>query len=778
MPGEIHNGPYPIRDYAGFDGVIDELASQSVPSWPQQERARPGAPNVVLMLMDDMGFSDISPFGSEIDTPTLQEIADEGYRLNNYQTPPMCAPARATIMTGLNPHRAGFAYVPHMDPGFPNSSMELPAHAPSLAENFRAGGYATFMVGKWHLTVESKMHDGAEKSSWPLQRGFDRYFGCLDGFTSLFHPHRLVQDNSQVVIDQYPEDFYLTDELTDRALEMITSLRAADPAKPFFLYFAHQAVHGPLQAKAEDMDKYRGRYEAGWDHIRSERFARQVADGLFPDGTQCAPRNSEPGLEVVPWESLTEEQKYVFARYMEAYAAAVDNVDQNLKRLTDHLKTIGEYENTIIVFTSDNGGTGEAGHTGTRSYFSRFGAQRTQLPPEWEPDVPRDPELIGGPQAYVHYPQGWGYASNTPFRLYKTHTYAGGVRVPMVLSWPAGLPRGGDDEGVRHQYAYATDLAPTLMRLAGITPLTERNGVPAPDLDGISFETWLHDRRQASEHTEQYVELNGRRAFLDGRWKAIAPQANGPVREETDWELYDVLTDPAETRDLAQQHPDRVRELAEKWKAAAWHNQVFPLNDDGSFNRNRPSTELPLEEPVTLYPGTPTLERFRSSKLTKLRSFTVDINLLHRSGEEGVLVAHGDQGGGYSAYVEDGQLTLAYNQYGRMSHTQIPLPAGEHLIRIRFEALPDLKWDIAVELPDGATTTLGPVLQLTGMSPFAGISVGLDRGGPVDWELYQRHGCFPYTGTLYSVRYTPGPKAPYNREQIIEIEREIARTYE
>ncbi|WP_217376625.1 arylsulfatase [Paenarthrobacter ureafaciens] len=773
-----HNSPYPVRGYEQFEGHVSERASDSTPSWPRQRRARSGAPNVILMLLDDMGFSDISPFGAEIDTPTLEEIAGEGYRLNNYQTPPMCAPSRAAILTGLNPHRAGFAFVPHMDPGFPNTAMELPEDAPTLAENFRAGGYATFMVGKWHLTLESKMHDGAAKDSWPVQRGFDRYYGCMDGFTSLFHPHRLVQDNAQVPVDEYPDDFYLTDDLTDRALNMIKSLRASDPAKPFFLYFSHQAVHAPLQAKAADIEKYRGKYESGWDLIRSERFARQVSSGLFPKGTQCAPRNTEPGAEVVPWESLTGEQKELFARYMEVYAAMIDNVDQNLKKLTDHLKESGEYENTIVVFTSDNGGAAGGGSGGTRSYFSGFGARNPALPQEWTTDVARDPELIGGPQAYVHYPHGWAYASNTPFRLYKSHTYGGGVRVPMLLSWPAGLPRAAGDNGLRTQYAYATDLGATLMALAGVEPLESRNGRPALETDGYSFDSWLRDPALPTHHTEQYVELGGRRSFLDGRWKAIEPHPNGSTGGEDGWELYDIEADPTELRNLAPEQPQLVRELAERWKAAAWHNQVFPLNDDHSMMRNRPSTELLFEEPVTLYPGTATLERFRSNKLIRMRSFQIDVHLEHRPGNEGVLLAHGDQGGGYSLYVEADALHLSYNQYGEMLRTLVPLSEGMLDVRVSFVATPDFKWDIEVSTGE-SQVRLGPVLQLTGgMCPFTGISVGIDRGGPVDWDLYQRRGAFPYTGKLSSVRYTPGAKAAYNREQIIDIAQEVEKVFD
>jgi arylsulfatase len=559
---------------------------------------------------------------------------------------------------------------------------------------------------------------------------------------------------------------------------MIGELRANDPAKPFFLYFAHQAVHGPVQAKEQDLETYRGRYDAGWDHIRDERFARQIEIGLFGPDTRCAPRNREPGADVVPWDSLSEAQQRTFARYMEAFAAAVDNVDQNLARLIARLKAMGEYENTIFVFTSDNGGTSEGGDTGTRSYFSRFGGVRTGLPEDWEPDVPRDPDLIGGPQTYVHYPRGWAYASNTPFRMYKTYTHGGGVRVPMLVSWPAGLPRAADDDGVRHQYAYATDIGATLLRLAGVEPLADRAGIPARPADGVAFDHWLRDASLPTLHTEQYTELNGRRAFIEGDLKAIAPAPNGPGWVEGGWELYDVAADPTETRDLAPGRPDAVARLAERWRASAWENQVFPLNDDGSFNRNRPATELALEAPVTLFPGAPTLERYRSAKLVRLRSFTIEVDLHWREGDAGVLLAHGDQGGGYQLRIEDGRLVLAYNQYGAMRHASAPLEPGARSVTVDFTALPAFRWAIAVKVDGRPAFGLDEVTMLIGMAPFAGISVGLDRGGPVDWELYRRRGCFRYDGELASVRYVPGPKADYNPEVILEMDRQLVAAFD
>ncbi|MFI7421200.1 arylsulfatase [Nonomuraea sp. NPDC049684] len=746
----------PSRGYEGFGGTARELASQSTPWWPRPPRARPGAPNVVVVLVDDLGFSDLSPFGSEIDTPHVQALAESGYRLVNYHSTPLCSPSRAALMTGLNPHRAGFATVAHVDPGYPGYRMEIPREVPTLAESFRAGGYATFMVGKWHLTVESKLHDGADKSSWPLQRGFDRYYGSMDGFTSLFHPHRLISDNGPIPDEGFPDGFYLTDALTDRAIGMINGLRANDADKPFFLYFAHQAVHGPVQAKPADVAKYRGRYDAGWARIREERFARQLRDGLFPEGT----RPSDPDL--APWEERTE----LYARHMEVYAAAVDAVDQSLGRLVEHLKRIGEYDDTVIVVTSDNGATAEGGPEGTRSYLSRF-VHLAGLPGDWCHDVPRDLGLVGGPQVHGHYPRGWGNVSNTPFRLYKGHAYAGGIHVPFVLSWPAGLPRQDGDPGVRDQYAYVTDVAPTLLTLAGLDP--------PQDVDGVPFDHFLRERDRPSRHRSQYVESGGQRGYFEDHYKLIAPHLPGTPFTDDGWELYDIARDPAETTDLAAEQPERVADLAAKWRAAAWLNTVFPLADTPDMLNTRPAAELALSEPVTIHPGTPVLERFRSSRLTSMRSFTIEAWLERRPGDEGVIVAHGDQGGGYVLYVEDGELRLTYNAYGVPVRAAGPLPAaGPVTVTARFTALPEMRWDIEALVDGKPALAVERVPQLLGMAPFTGISVGFDYGGPVDWELHERRGVFRYRRGLDRVRYVPGEKAPYNPE-IIALAEDLAQ---
>ncbi|MFD7733048.1 arylsulfatase [Kitasatospora phosalacinea] len=765
--------------YAGFPGRVGRTFGESVPSWPRRVRPREGAPNVVVVLVDDLGYSDIGPFGSEVPTPTLDGLAERGVKLANYHTMPLCSPARAALLTGLNPHRVGYSFVANADPGFPGYGMEIADDVPTLAQTLHDAGYATYAVGKWHLTRDSASSAADSRANWPLQKGFDQYYGVLEGLTSLFHPHQLVRDNSPLDIDEFPDDYYYTDDITDQAIGMVKSLRAHDADKPFFLYLAHNAVHGPLQAKPEDLARHRGRYDGGWDELRAQRFARQLAAGHFPPGTELPERNGEAGYEVGAWDELDEVQRKLYARYMEVYAAMVDSVDRNLGRLTEVLEQLGELDNTIVVFTSDNGGTGEGGAEGTRSYFSRF-VHHPNLPADWNPDVQREIDLIGGPRSLVHYPRGWGMASNTPFRLYKGQTHAGGVRVPFVLSWPAGLPRAAGDGGVRDQYQYVTDLLPTLLELAGVPRPSERRGVPVQELDGVSFASVLRAAGAPSTHPEQYCEMTGNRSYYRDGWKLVTLHRPGAPYDDGEWALHDLRTDPTEIHDLAAEHPEIVKELAQAWEDAAWRNGVFPLADaSGGFVLRNPEEEA-LRRPVTLLAGTPELERYRSSRLVAFRSFTAEAVLDHHgAGDQGVLLSHGDQGGGYSLYVEDGRLHLAYNQYGELFEADAgELPPGAHLVALEATAVADLKWRFEVRVDGVVAGALGPVHQLIGMAPFQGISVGVDRKSPVSWPLWERHRSFRYTGGLRSVTYLPGPAAPYDPETVVRALREAAAAFE
>lgn len=766
---------YPSRGYESFGGVAAEILSESERWWPSNVRAPKNVPNVVVILVDDLGFSDTSPFGSEIDTPNIQELSDSGYRFTSFHATPLCAPTRAALLTGVNPHRAGVGRVGG-DPGFPGYGLELLPEAATMAESFRKGGYATYMVGKWHLTKDANMHDGADKSSWPLQRGFDRYFGSMDGFTTLFHPHRIIQDNSPAALGSVPDDFYLTDELTRQAISMIDGLRANDAERPFFLYFAHQAVHGPIQAKSSDQDKYRGRYEAGWDVVLEDRLKNQLESGLWPSGLQLQSLRGKQA-NPKPWDELDKAEKQRFARYMEVYAAVVDSVDQSVGQLMQYLNDIGERDNTIVLFMSDNGATGEGGPEGTRSYFSQF-ARPAGLPDDWDPDVQRPLELLGSAQVHGHYPQPWARVSNAPFRQFKASAFEGGVRVPLIISWPQGMARSAHDSGVRSQFCHVVDVAPTLFSLTGIEPAKTVNGRMMLSMDGVSFADHLRDPASPSTNRSQYIECVGQRAFFENGWKVVAPKhPNQPFSEDA-WELYWIVDDPAEQINLASEQPERVASMADKWRQAAWMNTVFPLDDTGEMLRVRPSSELPLSEPVTLRPSSVPLERYRSSRLTRLRTFTIECSLDYIRGAEGVIVSHGDQGGGYILWLEGGEFHLTYNAYGALHRARCPAPSadGPTNVLVQFDALPNVQWGISLRTGGASSLKIAPVPQMIGLAPFTGISVGGDYGGPVDWDLHARHGTFEYGRGLEWVRFVPGEKAKYNTEIIQSVERLAAQS--
>ncbi|MEO3754518.1 arylsulfatase [Streptomyces sp. B6B3] len=776
LPGPRRSAPHRRNPYDGFPGIVGRTFAESDPAWPAPHRPRQLAPNIVVVLADDMGYADIGPFGSEIPTPTLDRLARDGLILTNYHTVPLCSPARAAMLTGLNPHRVGYATVANVDPGFPGYGMEIAEDIPTLAETLHDAGYATYAVGKWHLARDAASNAADDRRDWPLRKGFDQYYGVLEGITSLFHPHQLVRDNTPLDIDAFPDDYYYTDDITDQAIAMVTSLRAHDPDKPFLLYLAHNAVHGPLQARPADIARHRGRYDDGWDALRTARFDRQRAAGLLPPDTRLPGREPEADDGIPAWADLTPGERRRHARSMEVYAAMVDNIDQNLGRLTDTLDAMGELDNTIIVFTSDSGGTGDDGAACTLGYLSGF-VRHPRLPEDWAADAARsDPELIGGPRSLTHYPRGWGMASNTPFRLYKGQAHAGGVRVPFLVSWPAGLRREPDDDGLRHQFQYVTDLAPTLLELAGVRRPTERRGRPVQEPDGVSFVPVLAEAAAASTHPEQYGEAAGNRSYHRDGWKLVTRHRPGEPYDDGEWSLFDVRRDPTETTDVAADHPVLVKELAAAWETAAWRDGVFPLVDASGALAFRSPEEQRLLRPVTLLPGTPELERYRSSRLIAFRSFTITLAIRrHDADDRGVLVSHGDQGGGYALYVENGRLRLAFNEYGELHEVDAgPFGPGAHTVEVSATALPDIRWSFDVWLDGLRTGGLDGVRQLIGMAPLQGISVGLDRKSPVSWPVHERHGTFRYTGTLTAVTYTPGESAPYDPQEIAQSLREAA----
>lgn len=761
----------PLAPYSGFGGTVGRVFATSEPWWRPEPQRREGAPNIVVVMCDDLGYSDLGCYGSEIPTPNVDRLAAEGVQYVDYHATPMCSPTRASLLTGLEAHRAGVGHVAHSDPGFPGYAMELTPFAPTLPEVLRSGGYQTLMVGKWHLSRDSQTNDAGDRSSWPLQKGFDRYFGFLDGFTNLHHPHRLIEDNHAVDVDSYPDGYYLTDDLTDRAIRMLQAARASDPTKPFFLYVAHGAVHAPLHARAGDIARQRGRYDGGWDRLREERFARQRDMGLLPADAVLPPRNHEPGDEVAPWDELTDVQRRLAARYMEVYAAMVESVDTSVGRLVGALEAMGVLDDTIIVVTSDNGASREGEADGTGSYYVHLMADS-----DLEGDLARIDEM-GGPTTMPHYPRGWAMAANTPFRLYKINAHAGGHQVPLVVRGP--VPSGPGE--LRHAYQYVTDLLPTLLELCDVPHPAEAQGSGVRPVDGRSFVPVLADAGHPSTHPEQYTEMIGHRGYRAGRWEVVTRHRPLTPFSDEEWELYDVEADPTQVRDLAGERPDLVADLAGRWEDAAWRNQVYPL-DEGTMVKYllRPPTQATFEAPVRLLPGTPTLERWRSLQLVFLRGCAITARVDLGDRDEGVLVAHGDQGGGYVVWLDADGLHAAHNDgCGRLRTLDAARPGpGAHAVLLHLRAAGGATWDpvLAVDGVEVASASGWPCLY--GMAPFEGIDVGIDRRSPVVWRLYEEHGPYPFTGRLLDVTYAPDPPPPDSPHAMLDVLREMGLAYE
>ena len=770
--------------YRNFEGRAGRTVAGSDPWWPGEATAPEGAPNVIVIMADDLGYSDLGCYGSEIATPNLDALAAGALRFSNYHATPMCSPTRAALLTGINSHLAGVGHVAHSDPGFPGYAMELADDVATAAEVFSDAGYFTAMVGKWHLTKDSHCSDAGPFDSWPTQRGFDRFYGFLDGFTNLHQPHRLIDGNSPVNVDTYPDDYYFTDDITDRAIEMVRGSKASNPAKPFFMYFSHGSVHAPLHAKVADIEAQRGRYDAGWDVLREERFARMKALGLVSESIELPPRNAEPGQEVAPWDSLSADERALFARYMEVYAAMVTSIDDSFGRLRTALDQMGELDNTIIVFTSDNGASREGEAEGTTAYFVHLlGATDTAA------DLARIDE-IGGPRSMPHYPRGWAACGNTPFRLYKINTHAGGHQVPMIMAGPgvaadaAGRGVAADAAGPgewRDQYVHVIDLLPTLLELTGVKAPDHRNGKRLLPMQGLSFAPVLADAAAPSVRTEQYYEMLGHRGYYRDGWEVVT--LHYPLTEFSDeeWELYDLTSDPTESHNLAGAHPDLVAELSEAWDTAARDNQVYPL-DEGSGLKylQRPPWNEVYERPVTLLAGTPTLERWRSLQLMMIRSFTVTARVRIDAEDEGIIVAHGDQGGGYVMWLDAAGVHLGYNDgRGTLATIDGPRPAaGEHTIVADFDAPGGNVWNNTLALDGVEVGSAQGWTCLFPMAPFEGIDVGLDRRSPVHWGLYEAHGAYPFTGRIDGVDYRPGPAPADSPNSLIEVLRQMGSKFE
>jgi arylsulfatase A-like enzyme len=680
-----------------FKGVVNVDVRDSTPDWAPFEppRAPDGAPNVLYVVLDDVGFSAMSCYGGPIETPNIDRIVDAGVRYTQFHTTALCSPTRSCLLTGRNHTRNSMACITEAAIGYPNASGTVPPENGMLSEVLGERGWNTYMVGKWHLCPTDEMNLAAPRRNWPTGRGFERWYGFLGAETNQWYPD-LVYDNHLVDQPKAPEEgYHLTEDITDKALEFIADSKAVAPEKPFFLYYAPGACHAPHHAPKEWIERFKGRFDIGYEAIREQTLARQKELGIVPENTELPPVNpigtpetrtgpdgqTFPEFDYTrPWDSLNDDEKKLFCRMAEVYAGFLGHADFHLGRLLDYLEESGEYENTLIVLVSDNGASGEGGPNGSVNEMKFANG----VPDDLERNLAMIDEL-GGTRTYNHYPTGWAMAFNTPFKMWKRYEFNGGTCDPCVISWPAGIKARGE---TRDQYCHAIDLVPTVLDVLGLEPPETIKGHTQSPFDGVSMRASFDDASAQSGRTTQFYAMLGSRSVWHEGWKAVTTHpclAGWGNFNDDEWELYHTDVDRSEVDNLASEHPDKLRELVNVWFSEAGANGAFPLDDRTPVEimmDPRPQLTAPRDKYV-YFPGNSPVPEWQAVNV-KNRSFAVGALVdLPASGAEGVIFAHGTRFGGHALYVKDNRLHYVNNFVGaeeQLIAAGEELPTGENLI--------------------------------------------------------------------------------------------------
>ncbi|MDX2204963.1 MAG: arylsulfatase [Hyphomicrobiaceae bacterium] len=724
-----------------FPGKIGRTVKESTPHWPAQPKPPAGAPNILIVLFDDVGFSDFGCYGSPIATPTIDRLAARGLRYTGFHTTAMCSTTRSALLTGRNHHSVGMGCLANFDSGYPGYRGKIAKEAGTLAEMLRPHGYRNYMVGKWHVTPLTETGPTGPFDGWPLARGFDRYYGFMDAETDQYAPE-LVLDNSHVAPPgTFATGYHLTQDLVDRSIQFIADHVLGSPDTPWLTWVALGACHAPHQAPRDLILKYDALFRHGWDEERARRLARQKEMGIVPADTRLPPRNDG----VAAWETLTDEERTVFCRLQGAYAAMLEHADQNLARLVQFLETSGQLDDTLVLVLSDNGASQEGFIWGMVNAMGPYNGISEPLPTK----LARLDE-IGGPDSHSNFPIGWAMASNTPLKRYKQNTHGGGIRDPLVVSWPQGLPARGE---LRHQFCHASDLVPTLLDCLGVEPPAVVNGVAQMPLEGESFAASLKDAGAPARARPQYFEMFGHRGLWDGGWKAVAYHPSGTPFEDDKWELYHLDRDFSEVEDLAAQNPDRLRAMIARWWEIAERCNVLPLDDRfGPRFAENAARAQGARRTFVFHAGMGHVPTDVAPDV-RSRSYLIEADVEMPEGAEGVLIAHGDATSGYSLYVKDGLLVHDLNIGGshQIVRSSRKVPAGARRLGFRMRRVENNGTGTLLidGEPAGEMTTKDIFRTLISWS---GLDIGLDRGSPVS----QYAAPFAFTGRLRKVTVTIG----------------------
>jgi arylsulfatase A-like enzyme len=679
-----------------FKGTINVDIRDSEPDWtPFEPPVAPyGAPNVLYIVLDDVGFSAMSCYGGPIETPNIDRIAASGVRYTQWHTTALCSPTRSCLLTGRNHTRNSMACITEAAIGFPNGSGTIPPENGMVSEILVERGWNTYSVGKWHLCPEAEMNIASTRRNWPTGRGFERFYGFLGAETNQWYPE-LVYDNHPVDQPSSPEEgYHLTEDVTDKALEFMKDAKVIAPDKPFFMYYAPGACHAPHHAPKDWIEKFRGRFDMGYEAIRHETLARQKEMGIVPQNTDLPPVNPLGTMEshtdprkpmnpvdtTKPWDTLSEDEKRLFRRMAEVYAGFLGHVDHHIGRLLDYLEETGQRDNTLIILVSDNGASGEGGPNGSVNENKIFNGI--------DDDMAQNLAMLddlGGPKTYNHYPTGWAMAFNTPFKMWKRYEFNGGTADPCIFSWPGGMKARGE---IRHQYHHAIDIVPTILDVLGVESPAEIKGYTQSPFDGMSMRYTFDDGKAKTVRRTQFYSMLGSRSIWHDGWKAvtthIGTQGWGDYANDT-WELYNTEEDRSECHDLAEREPGRLRDLVNLWYVEAGANNALPLDDRGPvevLTTPRPVMSAPRDKYI-YYPDSAEVPESQAVNVRN-RSYSIGALVdIPGPGASGVLFAHGSRFGGHSLYVKDNRLHYVYNFVGlteqHISATE-DIPTGDGVI--------------------------------------------------------------------------------------------------
>ncbi|RSL18875.1 arylsulfatase [Edaphobacter aggregans] len=786
MPSVYAQENLPDRRPGTFAGKIGQSYKDSTPAWPITRKAPPNAPNVLVILLDDVGFGAASTFGGPIPTPALDRLAKTGLRYTRWNTTALCSPTRAALLSGRNHHQMGYGVIAEVSTGFPGYNSVFPDANATIAAILKDNGYNTAAFGKWHLTPDYETSAAGPFTQWPTGVGFERYYGFLGGDCNQWSPP-LIDGTTFIEKPAGVKDYNLTADLANQTISWIRNQKSTAPNKPFFIYFAPGATHAPHQPPKQWVEKFKGQFEKGWNKVSEETYERMKTMGILPPTAKYNPIPDDVGV----WDKLDPDTRTVYARMMEVYAGYLAYADYEAGRLLDTLDELGITDNTMVIYAvGDNGASAEGGLSGTLNEVAAdFNAYRPNVVAE----ALRRLDEIGGPTTYNHYPAGWALAMNSPFKQAKRiASQFGGTANPMVISWPNGIK---DHGGLRTQFAHAIDIAPTILDVAGIPQPKTVNGIPQTPMTGTSMAyTFLAENANApSQHHTQYFELGGIRAIYHDGWIAATDHGfnawedrpRGNYTFDTDkWELYDLANDFTEHDDVSAQNPAKLKALQALFVQEAKKYNVFPLDDRSAERFSPEATGRPVGAiqgltKVTYWPGVTRVPE-GSAIDVKNKSFSITAEVTTPpNGADGVIITQGGLFAGWALIVENSKPVFIYNwlqeQITKVS-SPVTLPQGKSVVKFQFS------YD-GGGVGKGGTGSLSiddkqvASAHIEKTVPFRfsldeSLDVGEDTGTPVSMDYFDKMP-FRFTGTLGGVTVEVAPVSAAQQKQAADAHRKV-----